>query len=1051
MLLRTHLTLFTTLSLVGLCANATAQQTQIDPTSTFLRTDPGDTQASAPLLLDLAQLGYQPGQTITIRTVGDFIWHPGQQLSGDAAVAVFSSSTTVLPAANAHRVPGAIQSTAPAYVTGPTYQTSLATDIPQDFFVGPAGVSVQIPNNGMGSAPYLLIGADDEFWGDNLDADHDFAIVIERPLGQELLTNGGFETGDTSGWQAGPGTGVTDYGQALTPAVSVSTLIQGGNKLATGGGVMVQAFDVSGNSAEIDNGTMYVQLGGYFGGYLQHGNWTALQAIFENGNGGSTGGTVDVGRIDWVNRNSQTTLMRREGVFRLPVGTRLLRIQLWLNYAGGGNVVLADNLSAKLVGNWAPTAQSVGAELLDNRGFETGIINPASPHSWIVTSGSAGVLAYGGTNAPSAAVQADVQGGSNFVYGGGALEQVFDVSGNSTAIDNGTMYVQLGGYFGGYLQHGNWTALQAIFENGNGGSTGGTVDVGRIDWVNRNSQTTLMRREGVFRLPVGTRLLRIQLWLNYAGGGNLVFADNLSAKLVSNWTPTAQSVGPELLDNRGFESGIINPASPHSWIVTSGSAGVLAYGGANTPATTVQAAVNGGSNFVYGGGALEQAFDVSGNSAEIDNGTMYVHLGGYFGGYLQHGNWTALQAIFENGNGGSTGSTVDVGRIDWVNRNSQTTLMRREGVFRLPVGTRLLRIQLWLNYAGGGNLVFADNLSAKLVSNWAPTPVPLGSELLDNGNFETGNVINPAIERSWTGAGGNPMAILNYGAPNQPLPGVANTIGGGSFLGRSSGGVCEVVQWLDLRGNATDIDAQNLALHLEGHFGGVTNNGGTAHFRVETYSAFGGIIGTYTVGGVTPAERNNVTTLLFKEGDILLDYGTRRVAIILHYTDGNGLADNLKAQLLDVTTPLVYPGTGDGLVLLTGVNAVPSGGPREDIKQAYAGNILTLHTASPSNVFDGAPLFFAGNAFSTSGSVPFFGLPGLHVNPVFGGFFWLMNPTVPIGPFGSPIVVPGGTTMNFVVPNGLGGYSMLFQAMTLSSVAANSLYATSDAHEIQFQ
>jgi hypothetical protein len=868
MLLRTHLTLFTTLSLVGLCANATAQQTQIDPTSTFLRTDPGDTQASAPLLLDLAQLGYQPGQTITIRTVGDFIWHPGQQLSGDAAVAVFSSSTTVLPAANAHRVPGAIQSTAPAYVTGPTYQTSLATDIPQDFFVGPAGVSVQIPNNGMGSAPYLLIGADDEFWGDNLDADHDFAIVIERPLGQELLTNGGFETGDTSGWQAGPGTGVTDYGQALTPAVSVSTLIQGGNKLATGGGVMVQAFDVSGNSAEIDNGTMYVQLGGYFGGYLQHGNWTALQAIFENGNGGSTGGTVDVGRIDWVNRNSQTTLMRREGVFRLPVGTRLLRIQLWLNYAGGGNVVLADNLSAKLVGNWAPTAQSVGAELLDNR---------------------------------------------------------------------------------------------------------------------------------------------------------------------------------------GFESGIINPASPHSWIVTSGSAGVLAYGGANTPATTVQAAVNGGSNFVYGGGALEQAFDVSGNSAEIDNGTMYVHLGGYFGGYLQHGNWTALQAIFENGNGGSTGSTVDVGRIDWVNRNSQTTLMRREGVFRLPVGTRLLRIQLWLNYAGGGNLVFADNLSAKLVSNWAPTPVPLGSELLDNGNFETGNVINPAIERSWTGAGGNPMAILNYGAPNQPLPGVANTIGGGSFLGRSSGGVCEVVQWLDLRGNATDIDAQNLALHLEGHFGGVTNNGGTAHFRVETYSAFGGIIGTYTVGGVTPAERNNVTTLLFKEGDILLDYGTRRVAIILHYTDGNGLADNLKAQLLDVTTPLVYPGTGDGLVLLTGVNAVPSGGPREDIKQAYAGNILTLHTASPSNVFDGAPLFFAGNAFSTSGSVPFFGLPGLHVNPVFGGFFWLMNPTVPIGPFGSPIVVPGGTTMNFVVPNGLGGYSMLFQAMTLSSVAANSLYATSDAHEIQFQ
>ena len=83
--------------------------------------------------------------------------------------------------------------------------------------------------------------------------------------------------------------------------------------------------------------------------------------------------------------------------------------------------------------------------------------------------------------------------------------------------------------------------------------------------------------------------------------------------------------------------------------------------------------------------------------------------------------------------------------------------------------------------------------------------------------------------------------------------------------------------------------------------------------------------------------------------------------------------------------------------------------------------------------------------------VPGLGLPSVHVNPFVPGFFWLLDGITPVGPFGAPVVIPGGNQMSFVVPPGLAGYSLLMQSLTLSVTATNGIYAATDAHEIRFQ
>jgi hypothetical protein len=154
---------------------AAPQSVPLEPTATFLTADVHD-HASFPTIVDLQQHGVAAGSKIKLKAYGNFLWNQGQSLQGNRAVAVFSTTSEVLPKSELHRVPGAIASDAPTYVTAPTFGGT-ATDIPEDFQVGDVVVTVPA------GAQFLMIGADDIFWSDNLDPEADFHVdLLPFPL-----------------------------------------------------------------------------------------------------------------------------------------------------------------------------------------------------------------------------------------------------------------------------------------------------------------------------------------------------------------------------------------------------------------------------------------------------------------------------------------------------------------------------------------------------------------------------------------------------------------------------------------------------------------------------------------------------------------------------------------------------------------------------------------------------------------------------------------------------------------------------------------------------
>jgi hypothetical protein len=85
---------------------------------------------------------------------------------------VFSSSGTVLGGSAGHRVPDAVASDAPTFVTWYTLFHGEPTDIPEDFLA--SDVVVTVPEH----ASHIIIGVPDLFYADNLDSDGDFGVRL---------------------------------------------------------------------------------------------------------------------------------------------------------------------------------------------------------------------------------------------------------------------------------------------------------------------------------------------------------------------------------------------------------------------------------------------------------------------------------------------------------------------------------------------------------------------------------------------------------------------------------------------------------------------------------------------------------------------------------------------------------------------------------------------------------------------------------------------------------------------------------------------------------
>jgi len=171
---------------IGSCTNATSQPATLTisggccdwpalPTSTFLRVN-GDSNASSPVIQDLSLCPVECGRRVQVR-IPPYYSCNNPSVRRTDAIAVFSSTPTLLPSDQPNRVPGAIDPfgapgfTPDPYVSAPTLIGGLPTDIPHDFVVRDGDTFI-LPCN----APYMFIapmpsncgspGPGDNVWAD---------------------------------------------------------------------------------------------------------------------------------------------------------------------------------------------------------------------------------------------------------------------------------------------------------------------------------------------------------------------------------------------------------------------------------------------------------------------------------------------------------------------------------------------------------------------------------------------------------------------------------------------------------------------------------------------------------------------------------------------------------------------------------------------------------------------------------------------------------------------------------------------------------------------
>jgi hypothetical protein len=139
----------------------------INSKSSYLTAAAGD-NPQPPLVIALSDLGAVPGKTLHLTRIGTFADSSQLKNGGQTKVSgVFSSTNVVLGTDVQNRIPGAVASAAPAFVTPPVFQgffRIVPTDIPDDFLIDP-GIDVVVPNG----AAYLIVApfAPDLSWGDN--------------------------------------------------------------------------------------------------------------------------------------------------------------------------------------------------------------------------------------------------------------------------------------------------------------------------------------------------------------------------------------------------------------------------------------------------------------------------------------------------------------------------------------------------------------------------------------------------------------------------------------------------------------------------------------------------------------------------------------------------------------------------------------------------------------------------------------------------------------------------------------------------------------------
>jgi hypothetical protein len=192
--------------------------------------------------------------------------------------------------------------------------------------------------------------------------------------------------------------------------------------------------------------------------------------------------------------------------------------------------------------------------------------------------------------------------------------------------------------------------------------------------------------------------------------------------------------------------------------------------------------------------------------------------------------------------------------------------------------------------------------------------------------YDTNLIVNGGAEQGTTGwtafDGYSLFQSVDYGSnwvlPTQPGPADR---GGKLFVGGSGVQIAAGYQLLDLSANTSAIATGQVSYDLSGWLGGWTNQGDNAVLYVSFLDGTSNVLGTASLGPVTPADRGNTTGLFYRDASGYIPVGTTQVRFDLSMErlvsgDNDGYADNLSFTISAVPEPETYA------LMLAGLAAV---------------------------------------------------------------------------------------------------------------------------------
>ena len=181
------------------------------------------------------------------------------------------------------------------------------------------------------------------------------------------------------------------------------------------------------------------------------------------------------------------------------------------------------------------------------------------------------------------------------------------------------------------------------------------------------------------------------------------------------------------------------------------------------------------------------------------------------------------------------------------------------------------------------------------------------------------NVTGTLTAAQYGGAGGFPLAT----SPGPADRGVNFFVGGRSM--GMMGGSSSATQTISLASFLGDIAGGQVGYSFSAYLGGYVNDTDSPGLSLSFRDGANGVISSVALAGVSAADRNNVTGLLFRDATGLVPSNAQSVSLLLTFTKNKGMyndasADNIAFSLSApaVPEPETYAMMLAGLALLGG-------------------------------------------------------------------------------------------------------------------------------------